>query len=218
MENIEIYIRSVFETTYRNVLTHEKIEQRIKYIINNFRSIPPISICKTILYSDTRNEMGKLAIDFRLNFITENFENVITHSNSFELDTFEINLKPEIEEICIVINHFLLKLFLAQNNCPLCISKSYEEMKNQLSVRERENSGTMWNIRNGVISKLSKNQRCFMASYKIDVDLEIEVSEQTVIAIKSEKGYKERCKLIDILRIKHPVIDIELVQDVNFFG
>lgn len=222
MENIQLFLKNILENTYKYVLSENDINERLNYLIQDFKKLPILSVCKTILYSNTNNELGKLAIDFRLNFITKNYKKVIIECNSFELDTFpgEIgnNLRNEVLESCIVINHFLFKLFLSGDNCPVCISNAYEELKNQLSVRERTNVETLWNIRNGIISKLSRNQRSFMGSYGIDVDLETNLSGKNIKAIRSEQSDELRCQFLDLVKVKHPNIEISLVQDVNFFG
>jgi len=222
MENIQLFVKNILQNTYKFVLSENEINERVNYLIEDFRKIPILSFCKTILYSNTNNELGKLAIDFRLNFITKNYKNVIMNSISFELDTFPgemgNNLRNEVLESCIVINHFVFKLFLSGDNCPVCISNAYEDFKNELKVRERTNVETLWNIRNGIISKLSRNQRAFMGSYGIDVDLETNLSEKNIKSIRSEHSDELRCQFLDLVKIKHPNIDISLVQDVNFFG
>ena len=216
------FISEIFTKTYGEIISSQQINERMKFLEDNLSNLSPLSIMKTILYSDTDNEIGKLALDFRLRFITSDYQNVITSSESYELDNFPgllgDELRREIKETCIVINHFLLKIHLSKKNCKNCIIKLHKEFEHLLSLRYKEKSGTFWNIRNGIISKLSKNQRCFMACYGIDIEMEEQLSDKIIASIRNGENDNARCRLIDLTKQRHHHINNDLVLNLNFFG
>ena len=77
------FISEIFTKTYGEIISSQQINERMKFLEDNLSNLSPLSIMKTILYSDTDNEIGKLALDFRLRFITSDYQNVITSSESY---------------------------------------------------------------------------------------------------------------------------------------
>lgn len=217
-KNVKNFIQRIFFKTYSKILDHENIERRINFIFNDSR-VSPFNMMKSILYSDTSNELGKLAVDFRMNFITDNYEHAIINGISYEIDTisgeFGEKIRMEIKENCIILNHLLMKLYLESE---IDIERAFESFENMLNVKYIKNIPLFWEFRDNISSLISKNQKSFMAVYGFDIEIESDLSEQSKKKLRCNYSDEMRCNIFEILKSKYNVIDIDLVRNIDFFG
>lgn len=213
-------LNEILSNSYSNVLSEDQINERVNYLHENFSIINPENIMKVLLYSDTENELGKLALDFRLQFIKDDYKNLINNPISIELDNLQGELgqflRSEVSETCVIYNHFLLECYLSSKK--LQIKEVHTLFENHLNVRYRERMPERWDFRDGIMSLTTKNQRAFMGVYGIDKDTGDKLSESVILAIRNDPSEGLRCKLFEILKEKYNSIELDLVNNVNFFG
>src|SRR5579872_5238303 len=104
------FLTMVFQKTYSGILTDKEIQDRVVFIVSNMNSLDVQSLFRTVLYSDTENEIGRLAIDFRLRFITMDYASVIKEGVSRELESDfpERELvRKETEELCSALGLYV---------------------------------------------------------------------------------------------------------------
>lgn len=203
-DDIYSFIFKVFEKTYSKFISREEINKRTSYIVDNFHTLPPLSIFKSILYSDTNNEVGKLAIDFRIRFISKDYEQVISSGESYEIDTFEDECKSElldhiIQECSIINFEFLRKAA----NPSLNLETLYEEHKQiSLKLQRVEKCSCRAQVIDSEAFWLNANEKCISAVYGINIMNGSKLSNESIELIESEN--RTRFNMFSKLKIKYP--------------
>lgn len=212
-------LSKIFNSTYSNFLSNDEIEQRIEYIINNMMKITPINLFKCILYSDTKNEIGKLAIDYRLKFISIEYESCIENGNSFEIENIQFDekhkLENEIQELCIALN-ISINSEIA-NGLEMNVMSSVDFLADVITTKHRKISQPLWNLHEGVQHIMSINQIIYSVIFNQNPFNGEIINEQYRNYIKSH--FSTRCLLFESLKNKyHSGIKLMYVQNRDFFG
>lgn len=212
-------LKRVFEYAYINILTSEEIMERINYVVDNIENIPAINLFKCILYSDTRNEVGKLALDYRIQFIGPNYKNCISTGESFELDTIDFHekhiLMKEIKELCIALNYSINSEIASGKKIDIVTAIDF--LADIINIEHREHIRGVWNLHEDIQHFMSYNQIIYSVVFNQNpLDGKV-VSKKYSNYIK--KQLRTRCMLFERLKIKYPTgIRLSLVSDKNFFG
>lgn len=208
-----------FTSTYNSILSEEDISIRVQFIISNLMKLKPINIFKSILYSDTSNEIGKLAIDYRLKFISSEYESCIRKGESYEIDNIEFEekhiLTNEIRELCIALNMAINNEIM--NGKDMDIRSSIDFLADVISVKHREPQQPTWNLHHGVQHLMSINQIVYSVVFNQNpFDGEI-VNEKYQEYIRTH--FRTRCLLFEKLHEKyHSGIKLSYVQNRALFG
>lgn len=216
---IRLFLSDLFNFTYGNIISDDEINKRIGFITDHFETLQPLSIFKTILYSDTKNELGKLALDFRMKFISKNYENVIRSGESYEIDNLEDSfgneLRSKIYEECLVINHFLLKIDLL--NSKEEIISHINEFFTFFEKEPIKLTGLTLEVIGNIGMWMTLNERCYSGVYGINFVTMEKLPIENITSIKriNESRFKLFSKLKDIY--KKP-FEQSIVLNVNFFG
>lgn len=210
---------NIFTGTYSNFLTKDEINKRIKFIILNIEEIDSINIYKCILYSNTNNEIGKLAVDYRLEFIGNNYQNIITKGLSYEIDNFVFSdtekLNKEIKNLCFVILDSVSNYMLSNNEYNFL--ESLDKLNEILHVKDIKNSRSIIDIHSGIKYLMTNNQISYSCSFNQNPFTGEPVEEDYKLRV--ELIYKSRCDLFKVLRKKYKSgIKLKYVTDRNFFG
>lgn len=212
-------LTNIFTSTYSNFLTKTEINKRIKFIILNINVINPINIYKCILYSNTNNEFGKLAIDYRLEFIGDNYQKTIMEGLSYEIDNFVFEdtekLKKEIKNLCLVILDAVSTYMLSNNDYNFL--ESLNKLKGILHVKDVKKTKPIIDIHSGVKYLMSNNQISYSCIFNQNPFTGESVEDEYKLRI--EIIYKTRCDLFKVLHKKYKTgIKLKYVTDRNFFG
>ena len=210
---------TILERSYKKHLKIEELNERAKFMTDNIDVILPENLFKSIIYCDTENEIGKLAVDFRLKFISSEYKEAITSGTSYEIDNlvgvFGDELRAEIKLLCIAVNHWMLKFYLSGETKH--IKEHINELEATIQLKIRETIPPTWEVFDGVISRFSPNQRCYMAVYGVDIGNGRAFPEINRNIIKTNEY--SRCKLFDLLKEKYKDgISLTYVKDKAFFG
>jgi len=218
-------ITPLFKRTYGNFLDDEEIEVRIMFILSNLNNIEPINLFKCILYSDTKNEVGKLAMDYRIEFINSNYENVIRTGVSFELDNFHFSdkhlLLTEIEDLCmainVAINNKITSEVLGIQDHRDNLLSSIEMMADVIDTKLREDNIMFWNLNRGIQHYMTVNQIVYSVIFNQNAFTGDVMNENYCKYIHG--SFASRCGLMEQLKRKYKTgVKLELVADKNFFG
>lgn len=219
IDSIYSFIFQHFEKTFKNFLTKKELELRTSYITENFTTLPPLSIFKTLLYCDTNNEVGKLAIDFRIKFINSDFETVISECSSFEIDNFESECKEElyrhIIQECSLINFAFLRKSI---NKDLNLEELYNEHNNvSLSLNRIDKCVCRAQLLDSKAYWLNSNEKCISAIYGINILDGSKLSNESIEIIENEN--RSRIELFSKLKDKYPNLHkSEFVKHCEFLG
>jgi hypothetical protein len=209
----------IFTSTYSSALSNEEILCRIDFIIQNLTNINPINLFKCILYSDTTNEVGKLAIDYRLKFILDDYETTIRNGESYEIDNIEFHekdkLNKEIHELCLALNVLINSKIMG--NTQMDIRTCIDHLGDVISVKHRDIVNPTWNLHGGIQHIQSINQIVYCAVFNQNPhDGEI-VNQKYRDYIY--KHFETRCRLFEKLKEKyHTGIKLSHVQNRSLFG
>lgn len=212
-------LMDIFMKTYSEILIQSEVEKRVDFLISKKDEIPPVVFYKNILFSMTDNELGKLAIDFRIQFVSDNYKNVIETANSYELDNFVFSesdlLNEEIEQFCIVISSFISNKILGTTN--ISIEEMFGKLSEVVTISFRRNKGKILNLNNEISHFVSLNQLIFSVVFNQDIYTGLPVNEKVVEKVSFE--YENRVKLMNKLKEKYKTsISLEKVRNVKFFG
>jgi hypothetical protein len=206
-------LNSVFTRTYGSVLTADEIQKRMDYVLENIRSIPAENLFKTLLYSDTTNEVGVLAVDFRLGFIGPNYKDVIANGRSRELDSFDNSeLKAIINDNCIALNYYINDAIVSGRTIEF--ANVFGELNEIMTTVHRPSRDRGWDLHPHVNALRTVNQSVYEVVFeKPSVERRMHRSP----AIHSYHG--DRVKLFQELKRLYPSgVDAELVANSAFFG
>lgn len=229
---------TIFTKTYRHFLTDEEINLRINYIIKKINRNDDVrNIMKTILYSDTTNEIGKLAIDFRLGFISDSYEQYINSGDSYEIDNIfvalndrnnkgkkisqdnynkRIKFDEELKGYLIVIN-YIVNMYI-MNEELISFKDAHNELNNVIDHEYIIPFTNGWNLHDKIQHIMSLNQVLFMVVYDINPFTNKKPNEQYKNTIKS--NFKYRYELFELIKNKHPMLidNLNYVLETDFFG
>lgn len=218
-------ITPLFKRTYGDFLSDDELELRVMYVLNNLHEIEPINLFKCILYSDTKNEVGKLAMDYRIEFIGPNYETAIRTGSSFEIDSFHFHDKHllinEIDDLCMALNVAVNNKITAEVT-PMInhrddILSSIEMLADIMETKLREDNALFWNLNRGIQHYMSINQVVYSVTFNQNPFSGSVMSEGYCKYIKD--SFVTRCGLMEQLKRKHKTgIRLELVMNRNFFG
>lgn len=213
-------LNKVFSETYDKILDINQINDRVNYIITNLRIINPFNLFKCILYSDTNNEIGKLAIDYRLNFISDSYINTISTGESYEIDNIKFDdkhlLDKEISDLCLVINHGINNEIA--NNKEFNMKESVICIKEIISSDIRDNINDIYNLHEVLIQNMTLNQIIYSIVFNQNIfNGKNNINNYYIDYIKSH--YETRCNLFNILHSKYKTgINLSLIKNKKMFG
>ena len=214
--------RRILKRTYEKILSDEKIEERVSYFISKLRNIDQQKIFKNLLYNDTSFEIGKLALDYRLRFISDDYKNVIDEASSVEIDQSNISdfLNRQINGVSSIINHAINKFILngkINDDDFIKYEESKKEINDVFEVELHESLPGIYIENNYVHFYMTHNQAVYSGIYNINPYNDEPLLEATINFIKH--SFNSRWKIFEILKRKYPTcIQDELVKNSVFFG
>jgi hypothetical protein len=212
-------LEETFNYTYSMVLSNDEIQERINFVLSKLNNINPNIIYNCLLYSDTRFEVGKIAIDYRIGFCSPDYVNVVESGISYEID----NLKhPEKELIMRDINGvkvlFNLLMFKRINSeDEIDIAEEIEQINKHFRFEIHDEDECKWVPTDHVHHLMTRNQFCYTAVFHQNP------FDGMPLSVNVEKSIKNlhfiRCELFELLKNKYPSgINLTYVRNTNFFG
>ena len=211
---IETVLKQILGKTYKDIMSESDIQLRIDFIINSI-DISAESFYKTILYNDTDNEVGKLAVDYRIKFISD-YETVIKSGKSIEIDSYSNEtLNSIINNTLSVINYAFVKSVL--NNAPFDYRAAVNEAKSLFPIVSESIPNFVF-INGYALEYASVNQIVYSAVFNQNpFNGQPLNSKYSELILNSE--LKSRCDLMRELQKAHSTgISLNLVRNVDFFG
>lgn len=213
-------LNPLFKKTYGEILNEIEISQRVEFIINELKNIDPKSLYKCVLYSDLDFELGKLAIDYRLGFISPEYQMIIRKGESIEIDSLHgpdgNMLRRKIMDILLLINHAVNLCIVRKEKYN--IHRDQETLCSDLSGEVCGSLNPIWlySEKSMMNNLASLNQAFYAAIYNQNPFDGSTVSESTADHIKSMSPI--RTKLMELLKSKYPSgIQLGIVRNQEFF-
>lgn len=213
-------LSEILNRTYLTVLTDAEINERVDYIISKKDELDPLCLYKCILYNNTQLEVGKVAVDYRLTFASDDFREAIDNGRSIEIDSltspFKEELEREIYNSCLIINHGMSKSILSGN-----ISLDLEEAKNELNyamkVELHPSRSHVWFRSSSINYMVSTNQMIYACVFNQNpFDGEV-IGEEVKKHVSHH--YPFHWSLFESLKSKYKSgIKLDLVRNCTFFG
>lgn len=212
-------LSEIFTHTYSSILSMHELNERIDYIITNINTITPEALYNCLLYSDTRIEVGKLAIDYRMRFCTSDYINVITSGSSYEIDNL-IHSEKELIMRDIIGAKILLNMIMFRRlnlSVEPDINKEVLELNKHFKFELHETDNNIWIPSEHILYSMTQNQFCYATVFNQNPFDGLPLNDNVSSSIKSQ--HKIRCDLFELLKSKNPTgINLLFVTNDNFFG
>jgi len=217
MDYKEIY-KSIFEqnftNTYKSFLLKHEIEERCSYIMSKLTTLSPEIILKNILYNCDFFEIGKLAIDYRIMFLSSDYKNAIDNALSIEIDSTDF-LKEHLNKTLICINHAITKAILnGENN--IIFDSALSDINDYFKIKLYEPLDELFITDKNIVYYMTHNQSVYCAIFNINIYTNLPLDTVTLNKIKDNLNV--RFEILEKLKNKYPNgIDIKLVKNPLFF-
>jgi hypothetical protein len=205
-------LNNILKQTYKNILSENQINERIKYITDNIKIIQPESLYKCILYNDKNFEISKIAIDYKIQFASNNYIDVILSGKSYEIDTLDKNkscVLNDIEKTLIQINHYMLLKCLNKTLNSEETIKTTETIHDKKELFSKLFNYKIHDLRTDVffimdryIKIHSQNYICYSAVYGIDLESGNKLNDDDIKYIKY--SFPTLFDIFSILKSKYP--------------
>lgn len=215
-----LIFKEIFSFTYEEILEEHEILDRINYITSNIDKIEPINIYKCILYSNTANRIGKLAIDYRICFCSNNWKDTVKSGESYEIDNFQKQnslFSQMLNDELINLNYSIENLILSFKN------------KEKTNIQDEFVNLTEFAFLtlNRVPFGVSINQECYIAVFEdlfypehlADlINCYEDGSDKSHIYNSIKHNHPTVCSFFEILKQKYKKIDKKYLKYSAFFG
>lgn len=219
LQKWRITLEDIFNYTYSLILSKEQIDERINYILNNINTINPEALYNCLLYSDTRYEIGKIAIDYRISFCLNNYKNVIDNGLSFEIDNLITTEKElimrDIKGTKILFNFIMFKKINSDDE--IDIENEIKQINNKFIFELHDVDENKLVPSDHILHLMTRNQFCYSAVFNRNPFSSENLQTNTISHIKST--HKIRCDIFEILKRKYiNGIDDIYTTNERFFG
>lgn len=199
-----------FEKAFKNIINNDDLNRRVDFMLDKEKCTNPKSFYKCILYTDLENELGKLAVDFRLRFISQQYEQAIIDGSSYEIDNlncdFAEDIRSRIDRELIVINDYILKCILLHSQIN---DNDMNIVLDKLNISKIDNIHPRLEIIGDRGIYMSDNMRCYCAIHSTNFHFGVTLTKNQVESIRSL--YPERILFFDKFREKYTLpLDIDL--------
>lgn len=106
------FLYKIFDETYSDFLTHEEINSRVDWYVNNLTKIKPEIFYKNVLFNMNSLHLSKLIISYKIKFLTEDYQELFKNPQIDEIDfngkidpTYKSIIEKAIMNFCIGLNH-----------------------------------------------------------------------------------------------------------------
>lgn len=106
------FLTIVLTKTYHEFLSHDEISTRVEWMVKNKSTITPNLFYKNVLFNMNNLPISKIAIGYKLAFLTKDWQKLFTNPQTEEIDCNSnlsnenhININKLIQNYCICLNH-----------------------------------------------------------------------------------------------------------------
>lgn len=167
------FFRNIILNTFTEFLSIEQINERVTWIISQYKKIKPHLLFKNIIYMLNNNEISKMAIGYKLHFLIDDYKSLFLNPYSEEYDMNETLIESDkilldkiIENFSFVINHHIEKnLNKNDSNISLDLSEVIDELSNFLQFPKYELLGEMYVKCGNLVYRMSFSQILYMVAF-----------------------------------------------------
>lgn len=106
------FLKTILTDTYHQFLPESEIESRVQWIVKNKQNVTPELFYKNVLYNMNKLPISKIAIGYKLAFLTNDYQRLFANPQTEEIDNNSLlsaedraNINKLIKNFCIALNH-----------------------------------------------------------------------------------------------------------------
>lgn len=220
------FLTLVLDGTFSKSLSNEEIKERVEWILLKIKTIKPDDakkFYKSILYCMNNSSISKMAIGFKLDFTTPNYQDTFNNAVTPEIDNNEFLSEKDklvLDEIilneCFVINHHMDNVIL-NNSDVKEIERAVKEVSEFLKIPHYDHI-RMSHVKDGdLYHYMTFSQLLYCVVFNQNPYTGLPCSKELIDSINEH--YHHRCLMMSSLKSKFPTgIDLKYVRDMAIFG
>lgn len=220
------FLTLIFNETFCISLSSDQINERVDWIVSKLKTIKSDKsreFYKAILYCMNSSSISKMAIGFKIDFMSDNYREVFDNANTPEIDDNKnltekdkLVLKEIILNECLSINHHMDNVILNNSNVRE-IEVAVKQVSDFLKIPHYNHIGPS-NVKDGDYYRyMTFSQILYCAVFNQNPYTGLPCSKELIDTITEH--YPHRCLMMSTLKNKFPTgIPLIYVCDSRIFG
>jgi len=217
------FLTNILRNTFLEFISQEEINERVNWIVLNLFKINPDSLYKSVLYCMNNNIISKIAIEFKLKFITDDYKTLFQSPSSIEIDgnnyisqKDKLILNAIVNARCLSINHHI-ELVLLQGKDLINDQFAIDEISEYLKIPNYNHLPPTFVKDGHIVHYLTFSQLLYTVAFNQNPFTGMPCSNE--IKDYVNKTYPERLKIMQLLKNSWPNgIELKYVRSNNIFG